>query len=314
MDAEVVKHLQLHTHTSLCCTCAGRRARVLRRGNLLVRYTSILRRLTCRQVHLSRLAQEPWACGCLFYIEWCEVFLGNKAAARGRLHETTHTPVCVCVSLSPFFLCFSHRLLTRRTPPITCFSGPWRPPLGQCVWGWGCCLRSLLDSWAGWRFTQAAQLLSVYFFLNSHSFSTSVKVQAVVEGGGVPACSVIKIGLVSHMFSAFPSLSIILWVDWTSEICVNPRIFYTWVTLKFPTVWAARMTSDLSFCQQTANLILCMFWLLEAEALNSPSVAHSPAAGCYCSASTPPSWMDFHARSPRSAGLCENIRTLCCFM
>lgn len=94
-----------------------------------------------------------------------------------RNHQCVERYMRTLCSLCLFF-CFSHRLLP---PSITCFSGPWRPPIygapqGLCVMGqWFMVFAQL-----AWflknhgQFTQAAKLLTLVFFY-VHVFISQVQ-------------------------------------------------------------------------------------------------------------------------------------------
>lgn len=106
-----------------------------------------------------------WMCVCVLL----QMFLGNKPSVHGKVNEN----MLILVSL-----CFSHigrPLFSLLTTPITCFSGPWCPPIyGTPLRLWtagevagGVCTACFIPEKCV-AFTQAAQLLRFFFFLNVH--------------------------------------------------------------------------------------------------------------------------------------------------
>lgn len=141
MDAEVVEHLQPNT-CELCCTCTGCRAHMLcQKESGGKRYINpqetdvqagpsitvgagtvglwvyILHRLMCRR----------WWRGLL------QVFLGNKPAVRGRLHENMQTPVSLSL--------FSFSVSATGCSPSVHHPSPVSRDLGVLLYMallWGC--------------------------------------------------------------------------------------------------------------------------------------------------------------------------------
>lgn len=169
-------------HVLHCCTCTGCRVRVLRQkesgGKIYINpqetdmqagpsimagagtvglWVYILHRLMCRR----------WWRGLL------QVFLGNKPAVRG-----SYMRICRVLSLSLSFLSLFQPQVAH--PPYTTHHLFLGTLVSSYIWlsfgavhvgGRGCCLPSLLDSWAGCTvYTSCSTSLSLFLFKCSFIF------------------------------------------------------------------------------------------------------------------------------------------------